>query len=665
MRSGVYNCGFLAVGCHAKRDAFLDWWCKRLEFGAFVDFEAGLFTDQKWIDLAPGLFPDVQVLRHPGYNVAYWNLGHRALGIDERGHYTAGGQELAFFHFSGVDPHDPTLLSKHQTRFDESDLGPFRPAYRSYVGHLLANDYDRYSKIPYAFGKTKSGAPIVPEMRQVFRHCYDVNGPEPAADPFGLGPESFCKPTDQLPRAAPRISLLLYEAWKRRDLLRESFDVYSTEGREGLLAWSTSVGERVLGVSKEFVEESSRELERFRASRRSGAQRGAPGTSMPLLSPMRRTISSIGLRTFDTVRKSPRVRRLYYRIPPRFRTSTHRALLRTIGKFSLWSAPDFGPEPEHGVSAARRLEHSRLLPRRVQHRRERSRVCPGGTQAWTSGGFAELRRRASRTVRRPAIRLPPCAKSEVLRSIFASSTPTRLNCCLTPSALRCVSVTTSATGSGNSRSFRRPGAQQWTSWTRSGWRPHSVSARCSQWPEQSRSGGYPSLSPAPLSASTAEKSSGCATSRLRSSYNFDYYSYVERKNPVAVVRAFKLAFPTDPDVALIVKSTSESKTPEAAAALRRLAGSDPRIVFIDGFIDRESMWGLLSVVDAYVSLHRSEGLGLGLAESMLLGKPAIATGYSGNLEFMNRDNSCLVDYRLVPVPDGAYPFAEGPALGGA
>jgi len=60
------------------------------------------------------------------------------------------------------------------------------------------------------------------------------------------------------------------------------------------------------------------------------------------------------------------------------------------------------------------------------------------------------------------------------------------------------------------------------------------------------------------------------------------------------------------------------------------------------------------VVDAYVSLHRAEGLGLGLAESMFLGKPVIGTAYSGNLEFMSPENSCLVDYRLVAIEKGQY-----------
>jgi glycosyltransferase involved in cell wall biosynthesis len=67
------------------------------------------------------------------------------------------------------------------------------------------------------------------------------------------------------------------------------------------------------------------------------------------------------------------------------------------------------------------------------------------------------------------------------------------------------------------------------------------------------------------------------------------------------------------------------------------------------------MRGLIRSSDCYISLHRAEGLGLGLAEAMYLGKPTIATGYSGNTEFMNSTNSMLVPYTLVPVPNGAYP----------
>jgi len=138
-------------------------------------------------------------------------------------------------------------------------------------------------------------------------------------------------------------------------------------------------------------------------------------------------------------------------------------------------------------------------------------------------------------------------------------------------------------------------------------------------------------------------------------FTFDYNSFVKRKNPEAVIAAFREAFPrTRDDVGLVVKSVNGANQPQRVAAMTAHAGGDPRIVAIDRFLTREESYGLTLATDAYVSLHRSEGLGLGLCEAMALGRPTIATGYSGNLEFMNASNSLLVDYRLVPVARGDY-----------
>ena len=132
--------------------------------------------------------------------------------------------------------------------------------------------------------------------------------------------------------------------------------------------------------------------------------------------------------------------------------------------------------------------------------------------------------------------------------------------------------------------------------------------------------------------------------------SFDFHSSIERKNPQASIAAFLEAFP-DPDcvVTLIIKSTNGQNHPEQYQSLRELAQEDPRIIFLDRQLSSSENRGLLNTADCFVSLHRSEGLGLGLAESMYLGKPVIATNYSGNLEFMNPKNACLVSYELIAV----------------
>jgi glycosyltransferase involved in cell wall biosynthesis len=142
-------------------------------------------------------------------------------------------------------------------------------------------------------------------------------------------------------------------------------------------------------------------------------------------------------------------------------------------------------------------------------------------------------------------------------------------------------------------------------------------------------------------------------------FTFDYNSQPVRKNAGALVDAFQRAFaPGRRDVALVIKSSNARGFRERHAALVARIGDDDRIVAFDRYLTRDAVWGLQSVCDCYVSLHRSEGLGLGLAESMLQGKPAIATRWSGNLDFMTPENSALVDCAFVPVGEGEYPMSN-------
>ena len=142
-------------------------------------------------------------------------------------------------------------------------------------------------------------------------------------------------------------------------------------------------------------------------------------------------------------------------------------------------------------------------------------------------------------------------------------------------------------------------------------------------------------------------------------FTFNLNSYVARKNPLGTINAFRKAFPgRDQRVALVLKPTNVDKRRDRMRPFQQAIDGDDRILVIDRSMSRDEIFGLESVVDSYVSLHRSEGFGLGLAESMFLGKPVIGTGYSGNLEFMDESNSLLVDYRLTAVGEREYPFHE-------
>jgi glycosyltransferase involved in cell wall biosynthesis len=140
---------------------------------------------------------------------------------------------------------------------------------------------------------------------------------------------------------------------------------------------------------------------------------------------------------------------------------------------------------------------------------------------------------------------------------------------------------------------------------------------------------------------------------------FDFTSFISRKNPYAALSAFRSAFPSLSEAALVIKTNNSSGYPERLRELQEAVGRDPRIILIDDTLRRNEITSLLSHADAFVSLHRAEGFGRSLAESMLLGKPVIATNYSGNTDFMTSANSCPVNYSLIPVKPGEYPFAQG------
>lgn len=142
-------------------------------------------------------------------------------------------------------------------------------------------------------------------------------------------------------------------------------------------------------------------------------------------------------------------------------------------------------------------------------------------------------------------------------------------------------------------------------------------------------------------------------------FTFDYLSVFERKNPLAVMEAFSLAFPSGEGPVLVVKSINGDLRRLDRERVRLAAAVRPDIVIIEDYVTKGEREALLVRADAYVSLHRAEGFGLTMAEAMVMGKPVIATGYSGNLDFMTEENSFLVPYSLGEVPPGCDPYPAG------
>jgi glycosyltransferase involved in cell wall biosynthesis len=145
-------------------------------------------------------------------------------------------------------------------------------------------------------------------------------------------------------------------------------------------------------------------------------------------------------------------------------------------------------------------------------------------------------------------------------------------------------------------------------------------------------------------------------------FAFDFLSFIERKNPFAVLQAFQRLIRLRPrnDVRLVLKLNNSRERPvDHQRILAAVAEVGDRLILIDRVMTDAEIKNLIYCCDCFVSLHRSEGYGVALAEAMYFRKVVIATGYSANLDFMSKENSLLVPYELVSVPAGSYPHADG------
>ncbi|MEE3504589.1 glycosyltransferase family 4 protein [Acidiphilium acidophilum] len=141
-------------------------------------------------------------------------------------------------------------------------------------------------------------------------------------------------------------------------------------------------------------------------------------------------------------------------------------------------------------------------------------------------------------------------------------------------------------------------------------------------------------------------------------FQFDALSIPYRKNPDAVIAAFKIAFSSSDPVRLIIKTQNGDEAKIVMESLhQQIDGA--RITIWDASLESDDRFRLLSSADVFVSLHRAEGFGLSLAEAMMLEKPVIATAWSGNMDFMDKESACLVPYKLVPLDQDYGPYTKG------
>ena len=179
LKHGVFNLGFLAVSRDAETERFLNWWISRLDHACYDDIPNGIFTDQKWINLAPCFFR-TQILREPGYNFATWSLLDRELTRNAQDEYLVNGSPLRFAHFSGFDS---GMFHRCVDRWASNNSEKLRTFADEYSVKCELHQASYFKRIRWSYMSFNSGKSIWRIVRICWRECYGRD----ERNPFGLG----------------------------------------------------------------------------------------------------------------------------------------------------------------------------------------------------------------------------------------------------------------------------------------------------------------------------------------------------------------------------------------------------------------------------------------------------------------------------------------------
>jgi glycosyltransferase involved in cell wall biosynthesis len=569
--AGTYNLGFIALGAGKTADSLLDWWSERLETHCIVDPEQGHFVDQRWIDLAPGLWPGIDVLRDPAFNVAYWNLPTRRFETEGDG-YRVDGRPLRFFHFSGFDPLRPRELSRHQDRIDVAADPALSRVCAEYAKELLDSGYEEAKDWPYGWDTMANGFKLDRAARRAHRRAVEAGAIDGSIF-TRQGTKQFVgylSETENADGVDGVVNRYVQALWDSRPDFRRAFpDIDDYYALPFVLWLHETAGDT--GVSVGLLPDAS------------PAANGRPSRR---------------------VRPEPGINLVGYLNSERGVGEAARQVLTTLRAGEVPTATIDTPAEPDRIS----LELEGLT--NEDHPYDFNLICVNAdmlpaVSAGLGEGFFENRHSAGLWFWEVS-KFPEFWRGsfEHINEVWVASEHVA-------QALRPLSPVPVYT------------------------------MRLAIAPDP------------PRKLSRAEMGMPDGFCFL---FVFDYRSIFRRKNPLGVVEAFRDTFEPGSGPSLVIKSICGDEFPAEREKLAEAVRDRPDIHLIEETVAPEVKNAMIAGCDCYVSLHRSEGFGLTMAEAMHYGRPVIATAYSGNLDFMTEENSYLVPHTMVEIGPDADPY---------
>lgn len=664
LQSGTYNLGFIALRRSDAANRLLSWWQAKLLRDCVVDIPRGLFTDQKWMDLIPCVFDRVCIERHPGWNVAYWNLKHRHI-VERDGQFFVNGKPLFFFHYSGYSGGTGTI-SKHQDRYSMKDLPvATQKLFKMYAKNVERCGRTHYEALPYAFSRLHSGR-LMPDIGRVVL-LRQLNWEDDIPDFRTAEGEAFIIDFLNQPEDGeyPMVTRLALACHAQRVDLQAAFPDVMRANRAAFAAWFDTAGRREHHLDDAFCTPTMPVV----------PADASPAASAPpplqASTPLRPTL---GNQLYQTVFRIAWPVRSYVR--PFLGAHKRQRAAQFLLRRAYERPASINPLPPAPVSAPD-VAFSRRCARPFSTQQNSFGINLIG-YVRAESGIGESSRATLRCLN--AANIPysiidfRTGNVSRMGEQVESSRECGLQYGISLFHINAdqMDLARSTLGESNFDGHYSIGywawelehfPEEWVGafrhldevWVPSTFCQRAIAEKC----------------PVPVLCIPHSVVNDQPTLPDRIQFGLrkdsvvfltiaDMLSVSERKNPLGAVKAFVRAFGNNNDSAeLVIKLSNIDADTQALKFMRDLGQQCRNIHFIEGYLDRKDLGALFDMADCFVSLHRSEGFGLGMAEAMVRGKVVIGTGWSGNIDFMNTANSLLVSYRLIPLERDYGPYRKG------